>query len=451
MLAAITHTLRNFLLSGRASACRRPVAQKRNLLRTAGLLIGAIVASLGACQQAGAADDWFERLATLTPQAALEQLEQAPAAYRQRSDYYYWLGVYSQRAGLPDILVIEHFEHALMLNPNHAGAWYDYGLALCRTGDVASCQTVLETAHTRFGTPPALAGESGQLERPRFALAGEFRSNVGYSSNLNFGSGVESINLRLNGQDINLALASSSRAQSAFFGDAALDLKVIPTDAPEFTAMLTTYERFPQQNRDLIGDYRAIVGDLIYAPTPTQRVGLQGYSMNDSRLGSLSVVGAWWQLQQSRQGMATYLAAERRSPSGTLASYTTLRAEQVALIWRSLEGRIGAESDLPHGDRPGYSQQRLFLGWRLPVHILGQGQLELSGRWQDAQDSQTYSPLFGDEPRRISTRESRLRLSWPLGARVDLRFDARYTRQTSNIALFDLDEKYISAGIAARF
>ena len=444
MPAAIVPTLRNFVLAD-------PLMLKRRLLSTACLLFCAVIFAYGAPAHAGAAEDWFERLATLTPQAALEQLEQAPPAYRQRSDYYYWLGVYSQKTGLPDAQVIEHLEHALMLNPDYAGAWYDYGLALCRIGDTASCQAVLETARTRFGTPPALKGEKEQLERPRFALAGEFRSNLGYSSNLNFGSGVESINVRLNGQDINLSLAGSSRAQSAFFADAALDLTLIPTDAPEFAATLTTYERLPAQNREVIGTYRAMVGDLIYAPTKTQRIGLQSYVMDDSRLGSLTAVGGWWQMQHSRQGTSSYLAVERRSPSGALASYLTLRGEQVAQVWRSLEVRVGVESDLPQGDRPGYSQLRSYFGWRLPLVIAGKGQLELGWRWQKAQDSQAYSFLFGDERRHIESRESRLRLSWPLGARTDLRLDARYTRQTSNIDLFELDEKYISIGVATRF
>jgi hypothetical protein len=422
-----------------------------NFFRLAHKLLWVLSVTCSTLVQADAADDWFRHLSTLTPQAALERLEQAPLAYQQSGDYYYWLGVYAEKAKLPDMQVIEYFERALMLNPNHAGALYDYGLVLCRIGDVSSCQNVLQTAKTNFGTPPALAGENTPSERPRFALAGEFRSNVGYSSNLNFGSGVETINLRLNGQNVNLTLAGSSRAQSAYFGDAALNLSLVPTDFPQITATLSFYERFPLQNRELIGNLRATVGDLIYSLTPTQRLGLQAYVMNDSRLGSLAVNGIWWQLQHSGQDMSTYIAAEQRNPSGTLATYASLRAEHVARLWRSLEGRIGIENDLPQGDRPGYSQLRYFLGWRLPIKIFNKGQLELRGRWQNAQDSKAYSGLFGDERRRIETIESRLNLSWPLGARMDLLVDMRHTRQTSNIELFKLNENYISTGISARF
>ncbi len=398
--------------------------------------------------RADAIGDWFVSLDQIPPETALQMLDEAPASYRQRGDYYYWLGVYTEKAGLPTAQAIAHFEHALMLDPNHAGAWYDYGLALCRIGDQASCQNVLETARARFGAPPAL-GEAA--DRPMFALAGELRSNVGYSNNLNFGSGVESINLSLDGQDISLDLAATSRAQAAWFGDAALDVTLIPTDAPQLTATFTAYERLPLQNRELIGNYRVLVGDLIYAFTPSQRGGLQTYGIDDSNLGSLNVFGGWWQMQHEGLEASTLLGAERRNPSGSLASYTTLRAEYVARIWRSLEGRLGAEDDLPAGDRPGYSQRRWTVGLRLPLQIMERGQLEIGARWQDAQDTQAYSPLFGDVVRRITTREGRLRLSWPLAPRVDLRFDARYARQISNIDLFDLNEKYFTLGFAARF
>ena len=51
------------------------------------------------------------------------------------------------------------------------------------------------------------------------------------------------------------------------------------------------------------------------------------------------------------------------------------------------------EDDLPAGDRPGYSQRRWTVGVRLPLQIMERGQLEIGARWQDAQDTQAYSPL----------------------------------------------------------
>ena len=392
-------------------------------------------------------NEWLAGMAGLSPQAALERLQQAPAAYRQQADYFYWLGVYTLKAEAPLAQAIEYFEQALMLNPSHAGAWYDYGLVLCRTGDQASCQTILESARAHFGPPPALAN----VERPLLAISGEVRSHIGHSNNLNSGSQAEHINLWLDGQRIPLTLAGSSRAQGATFGDAAVDLRLVPTYAPQLALALNAYGRTPLQNRDLIGNYRVLAGELTYALTPYQRIGLHSYSMKDTQLGSLSALGTWWQMLHDQRGTHTLLAAERRAPSGSTPSYITLRAEAATRLWRGLEGRFGTESDLPDSNRPGHSQQRLILGLNLPLHILSKGKLEIAGRWQGAQDRAAYSPFFGDTRRKSQTQEIRLRFNWPLTPQIDLRTEARYIRQRSNIPLFDFNERMVSLGLAARF
>lgn len=390
--------------------------------------------------------DWLDGMAGLSPQAALERLQQAPDNFRQKADYYYWLGVYTLKTGTP-AQAIEHFEHALMLDPDHAGAWYDYGLAHCRTGDQASCSVILESARARFGPPPALK----EVKQPFLMVSGEVRTHLGHSSNLNAGSQTDRIDLWLNGQTFPLLLAGTSLAQAATFGDAAVDLRLSPTDAPGLVANITVYQRRPLDNRDMVGDYRVLAGELSYAAAPDQRVGLQYYDMDDTRLGSLSVQGVWWQKQFAPRGTQTLLAIERRTPSSGLPSYYTLRAEGSTYFRRGLEGRAALESDQPDSERPGRSQKRLTLGLNLPLTIMDKGRLEIGGRWQGARDSDAYSPFFGNERRKIQAWESRLRFNWPLAPQIDLRSEARYTRQHSNLALFDFNERMITLGIAARF
>ncbi len=391
-------------------------------------------------------DSWLEEVLKLSPQAAVQRLQEAPEHFWGKADYYYWLGVFTLKTGAP-ALAIEHFERALMIAPDHAGAWYDYGLAHCRKGDQASCRSILDTALSRFGPPPALHN----IEQPRFMVSGEIRSHAGYSSNLNSGSTSDQINLWINGQAFPLLLAGSSRSQGASFSDAALDLRISPTHSPEIVANLSIYKRRPWENRDMIGDYSVLAGELSYLATSDQRIGLQSYELKDSRLGSLSVLGAWWQKQYGPSGTQTQLTIERRSPSSDLPSYYTLRAEGITYIHRGLELRTAIENDLPDSDRPGRSQKRLTLALSQHLKIMDKGRLELSGRWQGARDSDTYSPFFGDTHRKLQTWETRLRFNWPLTPQIDLRSEARYTRQRSNLSLFDLDERMITLGLAARF
>src|SRR5690606_16152545 len=43
-----------------------------------------------------------------------------------------------------------YFEQALMLEPAFAGAWFDYGLALCQLGDPLGCRNILAQAVDQF-------------------------------------------------------------------------------------------------------------------------------------------------------------------------------------------------------------------------------------------------------------------------------------------------------------
>lgn len=273
-----------------------------------------VVALASVRAHADAWSDWLAELSGLPAQTALQRLEQAPGQFRELADYYYWLGVYSQKAGMPAAQAIDHFEHALMLDPDHAGAWYDYGLALCQTGEQASCKAVLDHARSRFGLPPALQDRS----LPRFLVSGEARGDIGYSSNLNAGSQAQSINLWLDGYPIPLLLADSGRAQPAWFAGAAFDLKLRPAQGQPLAATISAYARSPLQKRQQIGDYRVLAGEVGYSLAPDHRVGLHGYGMEDSRLGSLSVLGLWWQTTYGTGSTQTLLAAEQRNLSGEI-------------------------------------------------------------------------------------------------------------------------------------
>ena len=413
-------------------------------------LLAAAACSLALFSAPGQAETWAQwrqGLQGLSPEAGLRQLQQAPAEFRELADYFYWLGVFTLKANGPVAQASEHFEHALMLDPEHAGAWYDYGLSLCKGGQYASCQTVLNTAQERFGPPPLLKDATP----PRFFLTGEARSHVGYSSNLNAGSRASELTLWLGGEAIPMQLASASRAQGAAFADAGIDLKVVPAENPQLAMAFSAFGRRPLQQRATIGDYSVLAGEISYATTPTQRIGMQAYAMNDTELGSLQVFNTWWQFQRQPGDPRALLVAERRLPDGHLPDYSTLRAEVSYPIWRRLTGRFAIEQDLAENDRPGRSQRRWLAEVTLPLQILGKGSLDISGRWLNARDSAPYSAFFGDTRRKSDLWETRLQFSWPLADGIALRSEARYTRVDSNLALYNQSERMVMLGLAFRF
>ncbi|WP_170285845.1 tetratricopeptide repeat protein [Propionivibrio limicola] len=390
--------------------------------------------------------DWIEQTHRLPPAAALERLENAPESFRQLADYYYWRGHYTKQTGGSTEAANELFEHALMLDPDHAGAWYDLGIGLCKAGDLDSCKTLLLSAKERFGAPP-IAPES----LPAFIASGEIRTRLGYSNNLNAGSQTAALGLWLDGQRILLPLANASRAQASGFIDTTIDLQAIPTFAPRWSLALTAYGRHPFQHRDILGNYHLFAFESGYAVTAQQRTGVQTYRMEDSQQGSLAAHNLWWQYIHTASATQSRITAERRIPDGTAPSYTSLRAETVTPLWNTVIGRIALEYDLPENDRPGHSQQRETISFTLPLRIAGDGQLNLTGRWQYTHDSDAYSPLFGNERRTSRLWEARLAGRWPLNPRLDLLLDAGYSSQRSNIKLFDIDEGSVILGLGARF
>ncbi|MFD2447226.1 tetratricopeptide repeat protein [Vogesella fluminis] len=326
------------------------------------------------------ADNWQEmqaQLATLSPQDALQALLQAPPAIRQQTEYHYWLGTYALQAGDTQ-LAITHLEQALLLQPDHAGAWYDYGMALCRDGQRTSCQNILEAAKARYGLPPALQQQTG----PAITINGELRSHVGRSSNYNAGSQADRMDILLSGQSISLPLSGDSRAQAASYHDIALDLQLFSHRLPSISLNTGFYARRPISGQQTLAEYGNWHGELSHE-SGNQRLALNLAVFKDSLLGRQSKIGLWWQGRQAALGWQTGIEQNRTQQQ----PYLTLNAGSSLILGRAGQIRLTAEQDQRQTTRPGQSQRRLAIGYNLPLLLLQTARLDAGYRWQQARDS----------------------------------------------------------------
>lgn len=400
-------------------------------------------------------DTWSQWLqatvAGLTPEAALSQLQQAPAQFTALSDYHYWLGVYLQASKQPLEQAANAFELALLTDPNHAGAWFDYGLLQCRMGFESNCQSILAEARRRFGTPP----QAKSLHPAPASWQGNISIGLGHSSNYNQGSSSQSIPIQWGGQTLSLELANSSRPTASAYQWQALDLAYRSTDHPQYEARLGLTRRTPMNAQAELGGLDSHAVELIWHAQPNYDYSLQLQTIKDGDLGSLKTQGLRW-LYKLQPATAVLLAVEQRQPESPQPAYQTVITE-VRQTGRyagtAFHAALSAEKDLPQDQRPGRSQIRLQAAASLeqPDLLPWHGKLRLTVRLLASVDEQAYSPLFGDTRRQNIQTETALRLSWPLTNKVELQTELRHFNQQSNLALFKQTETQFNCTLGYRF
>lgn len=350
------------------------------------------------------------------------------------------------------------FEQALMLDPEFAGAWFDYGTALCDLGDPVGCRNILTTAIAQFGLPPALQQSLGQVMRVQ---QGELRVGLGASSNLLRATGADDLTLLLDGVEVRALLADGYRERGGGLAEAAFSYQS-SWPLHNITARVDLLGRrpFDADLPSLRAGYAEIglgldaLGLDLLGINSRSRIGVLALSVDEGYLGGLSAAGIWAEHQFSPEGTVLRAALEHRKPRDQAGWLTTRLAGRVPLApgWRL---HAGLEYDSPQAERAGYTQSRYLLDLRhersLPTVAGLVPRLTLEAGMLHARDGRGYSPLFDD-------RRSR-RTRWQVSADVSINLNRQWriglellaARQTSNIVLFDYRELSAMMSVTYRF
>ena len=377
---------------------------------------------------------------------AWKQLQNPPGHWLSDPEYHYWRGVFALNAGQL-IDARDSFERVLMIEPDHAGALYDYGFALCRLGERRSCLIVLEAARRQYGLPPALSRTRSNL------LLAEIRTGAGFSSNLNRAPVRDILPVQLEGVSLNLQLGDELRPRSGAYVDTGADLRFVQLESG-LKIGGSAYQRLAQGESGVV----LLAGEIRYPVAERHQLGMQAYSMSEGGQRGLRASGGLWEWQPGGDWKRLALSVERRHLTESDARYTASRLDtlhQLRPDW-SLGGFLEAEGRTER--RAGVGSRRVGVTLAHQVGSTPLGWLESGLRLSHARDLAPYSALFGDVTRTLRQAELNLRLTSPLVggpfdamARPKLRTDLRAFAQRSNIALFDINEWQLQLSLVWEF
>lgn len=377
------------------------------------------------------------------------------------ADQHYWQGVALQKAQKREEAAAQ-FELALLLDPHHAGAFYDYALSQCQPGPPSlqdPCQTLLQAARARFGpTPPAPATPAA----PASPWQGQLSLGLGYSTNYNQGTSSASVPLLIDGSNIDFEIARPYRPYTAAYHQQSLDLSYRSHPQAPLEARASVMALTPQNQSPALSTYSSYQLELTWHASARQRYTLSTKTLQDSENGSFNATGlsAQYQLRPQSTSTAQWFvlgALEQRQPSPPQPAYQTLtaqlRCDSPLVGGASLQVKTDIELDSPQGLRPGRSQTRTQITAVLEhPHLLpAKGSTRFSLRLAQADDGQPYSPLFGSTRRQTQQTEATLSLHWPIGPSQRLHLAMRQSQQQSNLALFSHQETQINAYLATSF
>ncbi len=412
--------------------------------------------------------EWGESLPT--PEK-MRDLEPVLMAAEQRCNdnalFLAYRGAWHLQLGEGDKAAV-FLERALMLNPELSGAQLDYAQALAASGDTASAESLYRQLLSDRDLPGALRAlvSSGyqSLYNPALAKAWTFAVvgavRAGRDTNLNGAPTTERLTLTLPDGDAILALGESYRPRG---GSASVaDLRL-------------------QAQRDWRG-----VGQLRLAANLNAREAkAAGYRQHE--------LAAYWTqpgFAQGQAGVAWQTTAMRYEGQSLLNAHRLQAFHDWPLpVERACRARIGGEVELrqyptsppldgtyrgvasyvgcavgpglvgmhlrsgidkaQNPSRPGGDQTRheLRIQGILPV---GKTRLEAEAGTIRQIDSSGYSPLLESNATRWQRRDfARLEWSYPASKVIDLFLAADFTRQTSNLALFE--NKASGFWLGARF
>jgi len=329
------------------------------------------------------------------------------------------------------------FEQALMLHPNFAGAWFDYGIALCDLGDPVGCRNILLSAIQQFGIPPALRQTIGRTLRLQ---RGEISVGVGASTNLQRATGVESLTILLDGIPVRATLNERYRKQGGGYTEGAFSWQAQwPLNNLRARVELLGRRPFDRQLPSLMSGY----AELGYDIRPRTRVGGLALAVDEDYLGAITAAGLWAEHQFNPQGPTARFAFERRKPKDQAGWYTARLLTRIPFGQES-DVHITLEHDLAQKRRAGEAQSRIGFDVRTHYSLPRIGnrtpRLSLGAGAMYARDTQPYSPLFGDTRNYRKRIHASANLSVNVNRNWRVAFDVLAARQRSAIDLFNYDE-----------
>ncbi len=404
--------------------------------------------------------------------------------------FHAWRGAVLMALGRP-VEAVEPLERALMTEPDLPGAQLDLAQALAFQGDAASAIVMLEALRDRPDLPGHLRGAiDSQLASLAVPAAGDPRrwhsrwrlaSMAGADSNLNNAPANSEITLTIPGQpDVTLPLDASSRPRRGGALMTSVQWQGLKPDGPslwvvqgELRARHTADGATGYQQADLAAAW-------LQAPAaPRQWVArvagsylrfgghslLEAYRASLQRQFSPLAAGEPVKGFDAAAGCRPTLAGElehRRYPSSTSLNGLYSGAS-LGLLCRpangngnavnggqssffSMEARLGEDRPYDAARAGGaYRRTEARIQWERPVFAQGQMGLQWTSTRQT--DSEPYSVLLGNVPRRTLRHALQLDGSWPLGAGLSLVTTAEAAWQRSNIAAFVSRQRSIYMGL----
>ncbi|CAB1371095.1 hypothetical protein [Denitratisoma oestradiolicum] len=359
-------------------------------------------------------------------------------------------------------------ERLVLLQPDNAGAWLDLAVASLQLGDRANAQRALDQVERGFAAPPGIRALIQDLRRrmqvqatltepSRHRLRGGLL--LGHDSNANGGLAARSLSLTPGAGVIELPVADDFRPRAAPFWLLTGELATRQTLAGQAVeGRLALAEKrydglgeFDTRDIALAGAWqRPLLGGLgsVMAEwrrldmggqpliqVPRLRLGLE-WPLPDSGCRLLGAVDGEW--RHYRGGLARY---DGRLLWGEAGTRCPLARGALTLLARAARDDGSAE-------RPGEDtrRQELALAWQGPAFRRGEAVLlAQAGR---ARDEAGYSPLIRNDARREIRRFSlRAELAWPLAEAWQLVAALEHTRQISNLGLFGLEQRLLTAGL----
>ncbi|MBP0049724.1 tetratricopeptide repeat protein [Marinobacterium sp. AK62] len=370
------------------------------------------------------------------------------------ADEAYQRGASLLAQGLP-AEAAAYLERAVLLNPDHAGAWLDLAFASAASGNYSASASYARR-FLEFDSPPDAAAQHArkllhQLEVPRWRHLNGIDMALGYTTNANGGSDSRYIDITTNLGEVALELARQSRAQAAGFTQVQFQRQgqrsTLASDIPQQTYTLKAHTR-------LFGNEQ-----------PSQyALQLQGSQhFNNWQTGAFGTLARpdqdldYWQAGTWLQRMLG-----TRTTLGIAGSYnaypgnSTLDNLSISLFSRwqpfattSFHARLTA-SHATH-DRAGGDHARIKLGVEQHYQFQ-QGELRLEATLEHVKDTEGYSSLLARNATRVLNRQHlELEYSRPVTRNLHWQAALQVYRQQSNLALFDTQSVNATLGLSWRF
>jgi tetratricopeptide (TPR) repeat protein len=415
--------------------------------------------------------------------------------------FHAWRGATLLALGRP-AEAVEPLERALLENPDLPGAELDLAQALAAQGDRASARAILEAMRQRPDLPPAIAGGIDRdlkvLARSPFfdvdvalAAAGwhsrwQVSSLAGVDSNLNNAPASSDITLTFPEGDVTLPLdpTSQPRRGTAILsavqwqglrphGDSlwVLQAELRARDAAEADVryqqadLAAAWLQAPAAPRQWV--VRVASSHLRYGGASLLHTDRASLQYQWAAIGSMRGPD-WWahalgacrpaatgefefrRYPSSRglnglyEGGALGLLCRGASPEGDSPADSSGAASLPAFY--SLQARLGDERPMDE-TRPGGTYRRAEIRGQWEGPLMKRGRLGLQWTSTRQSDSEPYSALLGNLPRRTVRHMVEAEASWPLFRGLSLVANAQAAIQRSNLPVFASRQRSFYLGL----